>query len=211
MTTGLRSRSEKEGSHMVNVKHNDRVIEDPKIVQWLLRDARAGWLWLPFRLWLGWQWIQASEHKLVDPAWMKTGTAIQDYWTRAVAIPDTGRPAITFDWYRSFLQALLDANAHTWFAPMVAYGELLVGVALLIGAFTGIAALFGATMNWNFMMAGSASSNPVLLIIAVGLIMAWKVSGYIGADYFLLPWLGTPWGRKEPKDMAVPAAGQPAA
>ncbi len=43
------------------------------------------------------------------------------------------------------------------------------------------------------MMAGSASTNPMLFVIAVGLILAWKVSGYIGADYFLLRWIGTPW------------------
>jgi thiosulfate dehydrogenase [quinone] large subunit len=67
---------------------------------------------------------------------------------------------------------------------------------LLVGAFTGIAAFFGGFMNWNFMMAGSASSNPLLFVVAVGLILAWKVSGYVGADYFLLRWLGTPWRGK---------------
>jgi thiosulfate dehydrogenase [quinone] large subunit len=68
-----------------------------------------------------------------------------------------------------------------------------VGIALILGAFTGIAAFLGAFMNWNFMMAGSASTNPMLFVIAIGLILAWKVAGYIGLDYFLLPWLGTPW------------------
>jgi thiosulfate dehydrogenase [quinone] large subunit len=80
---------------------------------------------------------------------------------------------------------------------LVAYGELLVGIALVIGAFTGIAAFFGAVMNWNFMMAGTASTNPVLFVVALGLIMAWKVSGYIGADFFLLPRIGTPWSVKD--------------
>jgi thiosulfate dehydrogenase [quinone] large subunit len=62
-----------------------------------------------------------------------------------------------------------------------------------VGAFVGIAAFFGALMNWNFIMAGSASTNPVLLMGAIFLILAWKVAGYYGADYFLLRWLGTPW------------------
>lgn len=48
------------------------------------------------------------------------------------------------------------------------------------------------------MLAGSASTNPLLFVIAVALIMAWKVAGYFGADYFLLRWIGTPWhGRTE--------------
>jgi hypothetical protein len=51
-------------------------------------------------------------------------------------------------------------------------------------------------MNWNFMMAGSASTNPLLFIAAVGLILAWRIAGYLGADYFLLPWIGTPWSNQ---------------
>lgn len=66
---------------------------------------------------------------------------------------------------------------------------------LIVGAFVGIAAFFGAFMNMNFMLAGSASTNPVLFVVALTLIFAWKNAGYIGADFFLLKWLGTPWGR----------------
>ncbi len=169
------------------------VVEEPKWVNTLLNNPRAGWLWLVLRVWLGWQWISAAEHKIFNPKWVEGGLALKGYWTGAIAIPETGRPPISFDWYRAFIQTLLDAEAYTWFAPLVAYGELLVGIALILGAFTGIAAFFGAFMNWNFMMAGTASSNPMLFAIAVALILAWKVSGYIGLDYYLLRWVGTPW------------------
>ena len=57
---------------------------------------------------------------------------------------------IVFEWYRSFLQFLLNSGASTWFAKLVAYGELLIGIALVLGAFVGIAAFFGGLMNWNF-------------------------------------------------------------
>lgn len=182
----------------------NQVLQDPPLAQTLFSHPAAGWLWLVLRVWLGWQWIEAALHKIEDPAWVQTGAALKGFWTNAVAIPEAGRPAIAFDWYRTFVQTLLDAEAWTWFAPVVAYGEFLIGIALILGAFTGIAAFFGALMNWNFMMAGSASTNPVLFVIAVGLILAWKVSGYIGLDYFLLRWLGTPWGRApEPKGRAA--------
>jgi thiosulfate dehydrogenase [quinone] large subunit len=175
------------------IMHKNEIVQDPPFVQRLLSDPRAAWLWVLPRIWLGWQWFDAAQHKISNPAWVQTGDALKGYWTNAVAIPAEGRPAIAFDWYRSFLQFMLDAQAYTWFAKLVAYGELLIGIALIVGAFTGIAAFFGGFMNWNFMMAGSASTNPMLFIIAVALILAWKVSGYIGADYYLLRWIGTPW------------------
>jgi thiosulfate dehydrogenase [quinone] large subunit len=48
-------------------------------------------------------------------------------------------------------------------------------------------------MNFNFLLAGSASTNPVLFIIAVLILMGWKVAGWIGLDRWVLPALGTPW------------------
>lgn len=177
-------------------KHQSK-LKDPPIAKLLFNDKRASWFWFVLRVWLGWQWIQAAQHKITNPAWVKTGAALKGFWTNAVQVPDAGRPIIAFDWYRSFIQFMLNIEAYTWFAKLVAYGELVVGIALVIGAFTGFAAFFSGFMNWNFMMAGSASTNPLLFAIAVGLILAWKVSGRIGADYFLLPWLGTPWQAPE--------------
>ncbi len=170
-----------------------RIVKDPEIAQKLFNNTYAALLWLPLRIWLGYQWIDAAMHKVNSPAWVVTGEALKGFWTGAVMIPEQGRPAIAFDWYRTFLQMLLDAQAYTWFAKLVAYGELLIGIALIVGAFTGIAAFFGAFMNFNFMLAGSASTNPMLFVIAIGLMLAWKVSGLIGADSILLPLIGTPW------------------
>jgi thiosulfate dehydrogenase [quinone] large subunit len=189
-----------------NVKtRKGEVVQDPPLMVKLTSHPLAAWLWLPLRLYLGWQWLEAGLHKVENPKWVQTGEALKGFWSSAVAIPEGGRPAITFDWYRVFLQSLLDAQAYTWFAKLVAYGELLIGIALILGAFTGIAAFFGGFMNFNFMLAGSASTNPLLFVIAVGLILAWKVSGYIGADYVLLRWLGVPWSNKQ--ETPTPAPG----
>jgi thiosulfate dehydrogenase [quinone] large subunit len=155
------------------------------LLQRLFTDRRAAVLWLPVRVWLGLQWFDAGYHKITNPAWMDGGVALKGFWTSAVAIPETGRPPIAFDWYRSFLQSLLDMEAYTWFAKLVAVGELMIGIALIAGALVGVAAFFGAFMNWNFMMAGSASTNPLLFVVAIGLLLAWRVSGYIGVDYVL--------------------------
>jgi thiosulfate dehydrogenase [quinone] large subunit len=175
------------------ITHKGERVQDPPIVQRLLSDPRAAWLFVLPRIWLGYQWFAAGQHKVGDPGWVQTGAALKGYWTNAVAVSAAGKSPIVFEWYRGFVQYLLDIQAYTWFAKLVAYGELLVGIALMLGAFTGIAALFGGLMNWNYMMAGSASTNPLLFVIAVALILGWKVAGYIGADYYLLRWIGTPW------------------
>lgn len=184
---------------MSAVMQKGRLIQDPPFIRTLFNDPRMAWLWLAVRVWLGYQWVDAGLHKISNPAWVQTGDALKGFWSSAVAIPAEGRPLISFDWYRSFLQFLLDAQAYTWFAKVISYGEVLVGVALVLGAFTGIAAFFGGFMNFNFMLAGSASTNPLLFVAALGLIMGWKIAGYIGLDYFLLPWLGTPWSRDSKK------------
>jgi thiosulfate dehydrogenase [quinone] large subunit len=180
---------------MARITTRGTTIQDPPLAAFLFSNTAMAWVWLVVRVWVGYQWIDAALHKVGNPAWVQTGAALKTYWERAVVIPQQGRPPISFDWYRSFIQYLLDAQTYTWFSKLVAYGELVVGIALVVGAFVGIAAFFGALMNWNFLMAGTASTNPVLLLLGIFLILAWKVAGYIGLDRYLLPMLGTPWGR----------------
>lgn len=38
-----------------------------------------------------------------------------------------------------------------------------------------------------------AYTNPVLFTLGIGMLLAWKVAGYIGIDRVLLPKLGAPW------------------
>jgi thiosulfate dehydrogenase [quinone] large subunit len=79
------------------------------------------------------------------------------------------------------------------------FGEILIGTALILGAFVGIAAFLGGFMNWNFIMAGTASTNGLLFALAVLLVLAWRVAGWYGLDRYLLPLLGTPWQHHPPK------------
>jgi thiosulfate dehydrogenase [quinone] large subunit len=169
-------------------------IPEPPLAHLLFSTTKFAWLWAIVRIYLGYQWIEAGWHKLTGGGWLDGGAALKGYWTKAAAIPAApAKPAITYDWYRAFIQFMLDNGFYTWFAPLIAFGEFLVGAALIVGAFVGIAAFFGALMNWNFIMAGSASTNPMLLVLGIVLILAWKVAGWYGLDRYLLPLLGTPW------------------
>jgi thiosulfate dehydrogenase [quinone] large subunit len=189
-------------------------VEDPIAWRLLMGNVFLALFWLPVRFFVGRDWLTAGLHKVVDPAWTGSGEALQGYWERAVAIPEGGRPPITYDWFRQFLQYMLDNGWYTWFAKLVAWGEVLVGLGLLVGALVGIAAFFGTLMNFSFMLAGSASTNPVLFGLAVFLVLAWKVAGFWGLDRWLLPLLGTPWQRGPlppgERVSAEPASGRPA-
>ena len=180
-------------------------VQDPPILTKLFSHPIASILWLPIRVWLGWQWIAASLHKFDSAAWMQTGVALKGFWSGAIAIPATGNAPIHYAWYRAFLTLLLNAHAYTWFAKLVPVGEFLVGVALILGVFTGFAAFMGGFMNWNFMMAGSASVNPMFFALSVGLVLAWKVAGYLGADRVLVPWMAGLWTRGKEKVVTTPA------
>ncbi len=170
-------------------------VEGPRFVRFLFNNTRAGLFWLPIRLFVGFSWLEAGWHKFTDPEWMQGGAALRSYWERAASIPEQGRPPITYEWYRDFINTLLAGGHESWFAVLVTFGELAVGIGLILGALTGVAAFFGALMNMSFLLAGSASTNPIMFILAVGLMLAWRVAGYYGLDRYLLPRLGTPWRR----------------
>jgi thiosulfate dehydrogenase [quinone] large subunit len=184
------------------------VIPDPPIARMLFGTTRFAWLWAILRVYLGYTWLTSGWGKATNPAWVETGEALKGFWARAVAVPDEGRPPIAFDWYRGFIQFMLDNGWYTWFAKLVAYGEILIGIALIVGAFVGVAAFFGGFMNWNFIMAGTASTNALLFVIAIVLMLAWKVAGWYGLDRYLLPLVGTPWtwGGERPKTGGPAAA-----
>src|SRR5712692_9176599 len=95
---------------------------DPPWAKMLFSDPRLGWLWLPLRLWLGYTWLEAGRGKVTSAGWMDGGSALLGFWQRAVVVDP--KPVVTFDWYRSFLQFLIDNHAYSWFAPIVAVGEV---------------------------------------------------------------------------------------
>ena len=171
-------------------------VSDPPFAKALFGETHWSWIWLLARLYVGYSWLTSGLNKLDEPAWMKTGLAVKAFWERAIQVPaPPARPPIAFDWYRAFIAALLNGQHYTWFAPLMVLAELVVGIALILGAFTGIAAFVGGFMNWNFMMAGTASINPVLFTLSVLLMLAWKTAGWWGLDRWLLPAIGTPWER----------------
>ena len=175
-------------------------VDDPVFWKLLLGNTYYALLWLPLRFYIGRDWLAAGEHKLRSDAWMDGGAALKGYWTNATTVPEggtTSKAAGTVGWFNDFLTYMLNHEWYTWFAKLIAIGEFMIGLGLLVGALVGIAAFFGSFMNINFMLAGTTSSNPVMFALTVLLVLGWKVAGFWGLDRYLLPILRTPWNRYE--------------
>jgi thiosulfate dehydrogenase [quinone] large subunit len=169
------------------------LIPGPPAARFIFQHTQAGWFWLVVRLWVGWQWLEAGGRKLNNPAWMDgSGRAIRGFWEKALATTPEGEPVITFDWYRGFIQLLVDTHAESWFSQLIVAGELAVAVGLILGACTGLAAAGGLLMSESYMLAGTAAISPLLALLEILLIVAWKNAGYLGVDRWLVPAL-TPW------------------
>lgn len=169
------------------------LIKEPPIAEFLFSNTKAAWLWLVVRVYVGWAWLQAGWHKVGSPAWTgeESGAPVEGFVQGALSKMGGEHPDVQA-WYGWFLEQVVLPNSEL-FARLVAYGELLVGIALIIGIFVGIAAFFGMFMNASFLLAGTVSVNPILFILSIFLLLAWRVAGYIGLDRWVLPALGTPW------------------
>lgn len=170
-----------------------RELPEPKLSRFLFSDTRMAWFWLIVRVYVGWEWLIAGWHKVNGAAWIgeNAGQAISGFVKGALAKTTGAHPDVQ-GWYGVFLEKLVLTHPVVW-SHIITWGEVLVGAGLILGAFAGIAAFFGVVMNMNYLLAGTVSSNPVLALLGLFLVFAWRNVGWWGADRWLLPWLGAPW------------------
>ena len=169
-------------------------IPEPNVARFLFADTRLAPVWLVIRVYLGYLWLVAGYEKLTDPSgvWVgsKAGAAVAGFAQGAIQQTTGEHPQVT-GWYAAFLKDVVLPNA-ALFSYLVTFGEFLVGVALILGLFTGIAAFFGGFMNASYIFAGVAGANPLMFILATWIVLAWRVAGYLGLDRWVLPRVGVP-------------------
>ena len=151
----------------------------------IFTSPKFSWVWLIVRVYVGWEWLYAGYEKLINPVWIgeKAGVAITGFANGALAKTVGVHPDVS-SWYAWFLEHAVLPYANIW-SHAITYGEILVGLGLIFGALTFIAAFFGAFMNLNYLFAGTVSTNPQLLVLAILLMLAHKTAGFIGLDYYL--------------------------
>ncbi len=182
------------GRHVMPPKPlNDRNVpgheQNLPFADWLFRSRAASVLWLAVRLVIGYWWINAGYQKIWGSEkaafWFGGGAGVKGFATAGVLGSATGKSGASYGWWAAFLHNFVIPNA-SWIAKLIALGELAVGIGLILGLFTGLAALGGLTLNMMYMFTGSAGVNPAYMVLEVPLILAWRNAGYLGLDRYAL-------------------------
>lgn len=160
------------------------------MTNWLRTNKIAAGLMVLIRIYLGWQWLDAGWHKLTG------GFNAAGFLQNAVNNPvlESGTKEKLYPNFVAFLDHFALPNAKL-FNVVIPLGECLVGAGLILGALTVTAAFFGMLMNFMFLLAGTISSNPWLILFGTIVLLAGPNAGRFGADYVLLPWLKAEWRR----------------
>jgi len=155
---------------------------DLMFMDFLRNNKIAAGLLTVLRVYIGWQWLTAGWGKVTGERFDASGylngvvnneTVIEYYPT-----------------YHAFIENIALPNANI-FSFLVAWGEVLVGLGLIVGILTTAAAFFAIIMNFAFMFAGTISSNPWLVLLTVFILAAGFNAGKIGGDRWVIPYIRT--------------------
>lgn len=173
--------------------------------QWLRENKYATGILLVIRLFIGYEWLTHGWQKLTG------GFDAAGFLNNAVTKPviDKATNELVYPTFTAFIQnfALPNVKIINFLIPL---GEFLVGLGLILGVLTTVAAFFGLMMNFMFMFAGTVSTNPWFILIGVILFMAGANTGKFGVDYYLMPYLRQ-WltHKKKPTDGAKGTGTKP--
>lgn len=148
-------------------------------VHFLRENKGASGILFLIRLFLGYQWITAGWTKITS------GFDANGFLQGAVASASGEHPAVQ-GWWATFLEGVAIPNVD-FFNVLIPWGEFLVGLGLILGTFTTLAAFMGVVMNFAFLFSGTTSTNPMMVILGMLLIIAGYNAAKIGIDRWLIP------------------------
>nr|WP_239534572.1 DoxX family protein [Priestia taiwanensis] len=133
------------------------------------------------RVYVGYLWLTAGWKKV-------TGGFDASGFIKGTIAKSTGENPSVAGWWGSFLENVALPGADV-FNILVAYGELFVGLGLILGCLTKTAVFFGMVMNFSFLFSGTVSSNALMVLLSIFIIVAGTNAGKFGVDGFLTPFL----------------------
>ncbi|WP_186579849.1 DoxX family protein [Aquibacillus kalidii] len=134
------------------------------------------------RIYLGYQFLHAGYGKVTGGGFDASG-----FLQGAIAQAGGDHPAVQ-GWWATFLEHVALPNAGL-FTFLVMWGEVLVGIALILGLFTNFATLMGMVMNFSFLFSGTVSTNGQMILLATFVLIAGANAGRFGLDRYAMPYL----------------------
>jgi thiosulfate dehydrogenase (quinone) large subunit len=141
------------------------------------RFTAPRWTVVPLRLYLGAAFLNAASNKV--------GSANWNHWPDWMAGVINGRLPHAAALYRPILSDLIVPHVHV-FAPLVAITEIVVGIALLLGGATRLAAAIGILLTANYFLLDGMTvidvSNDAAFIVALMIVLIARAGRTFGVD-----------------------------
>lgn len=139
-----------------------------------------GWAVVPLRLYFGAAFLSAASNKV--------GTGNWGNWPMWMGGVITDRLPQVTPLYRPFLSAVVVPHV-SLFAPLVAITEIAVGVALLLGGATRLAAAVGMLLTANYFLLDGTSvvdvSNDAAFVVGLAVLVLTAAGRVAGVDALL--------------------------
>ncbi|MEH7084268.1 DoxX family protein [Neobacillus drentensis] len=152
-------------------------------IQFLKENRFVTMVLTVLRLYLGWQWLTAGWGKISSGNFDASG-----FLFGAVKNMSGEHPAVQ-PWWGNFLKEVAIPYVDL-FNVIVPWGEFLVGIGLILGIFTSFSILMGITMNFAYMLSGTTSTNPQMVLLGLFILAAGMNAGKLGLDRWLMPLFG---------------------
>jgi thiosulfate dehydrogenase [quinone] large subunit len=150
--------------------------QNPRAWEWIKQSKLLAVAWLAVRVWLGIMWIQAGWAKIFGA---ENAAFLHHDGAGVAGFAAHGTPAYT--WWGSFLHHFVVPNSG-WIGVLVAFAELFIGIALVAGLFTRIAALGSLVLLFTYVMSGTASVCAFYALCALVILATWRTSSWLGID-----------------------------
>jgi thiosulfate dehydrogenase (quinone) large subunit len=142
----------------------------PRPLQWLARSKVMAVVWTAMRVWLGVMWIQAGAAKL----WGAENSAFLHHDGAGVA-GFAAHGVAAYSWWASFLHGFVVPNAG-WIGVFIAVAEFAIGIALVAGFLTPVAALGSLALLFTYVMSGTASVCAFYALFSIVILAKWRTS-----------------------------------
>ncbi|MCM3539176.1 DoxX family membrane protein [Priestia endophytica] len=150
------------------------------IIEFLRRHKSVAILLGLLRVYIGYTWFMAGLGKITGGQFDTSG------FLQGALAKTTGEQATVQAWWGTFLEHVALPNIEM-FNVLIPWGELLVGLGLLLGCFTKTAVFFGMAMNFSYMFSGATSTNPQLVLLSIFILISATNAGRYGVDGVISP------------------------